>query len=67
MIRINAPAEPLLTVGELAGELKRAESYVWAMRRRGFKMPGGRAKLSSALRFLEKNPKPRGSKTSALS
>jgi hypothetical protein len=49
---------PLLSVKELAAELKRTERYVWHMRRRGFRMPGGRATLTGALLWLEANPSP---------
>lgn len=55
-------SEELLSVSELAARLKRAESYVWAMRRKGFKMVGGRATLSQALVFLGKVSCPRGMK-----
>lgn len=61
MIRINAPSDELLTRTELAEKLKRHESFIKRMKRRGFKMPGGRARLSAAERFLEKCPNP-GSK-----
>lgn len=50
--------EELLTVKELAYRLKRSESYVWAMRRAGFRMVGGRTTLTAALLFLTKVPKP---------
>jgi len=49
----------LHTVKELAGLLKRATSYVYAMRAQGFRMPGGRATLAQALQWLEENPNPR--------
>jgi hypothetical protein len=51
--------EPLLCVKELAGRLGRNRTYVFAMRRMGFKMPGNVATLSSALAWLESHPKPR--------
>jgi len=57
--RPNVRADELLCVKNLASELRRAPSYVFAMKRRGFKMPGGRATISNALKWLEKNPKPR--------
>ena len=50
----------LLSIKELACELKRGRTYVWAMKCRGFKMPGGRATLTAALIWLESNPEPRG-------
>lgn len=44
--------EELLTIDELADKLKRSRRYVEYMRYRGFKMPGGRATLKEALKFL---------------
>lgn len=52
----------LLTTKELAAMLKRAPSYVYAMRARGFPMPGDRATLREALAWLTKHPQPRASK-----
>ena len=52
-------AEKLLSVCELAAALGRSETYVWAMRRKGFVMSGGRATLSEAREFLTRCPKPR--------
>jgi hypothetical protein len=52
-------SDRLLSVCELAKALGRAESYVWAMRRKGFVMIGGRATLSAALDFLAGCPHPR--------
>jgi hypothetical protein len=49
----------LLSIKELAAELKRGRNYVGAMVRLGFPMPGGRATVEAALVWLEKNPKPR--------
>jgi hypothetical protein len=49
----------LLTVKELASVLKRAPGYVYAMRARGFSMPGNRTTVEIALRWLEANPHPR--------
>lgn len=54
----------LLTVKELASALKRAPGYVYAMRSRGFIMPGNRARLDEALSWLLKNPHPRRRKRS---
>jgi hypothetical protein len=51
--------DPLLAVKELAEALRRDRTYVWAMKCRGFAMPGGRARLSDALIWLEKHPEPR--------
>jgi hypothetical protein len=52
--------ERLLTPKELAYALRKARSYVYAMKRRGFPMPGGTARLSEARAWLVRNPKPRG-------
>ena len=52
----------LHTVKELAGLLKRATSYVYAMRAKGFEMPGGRATLQQAVDWLRENPHPRQNK-----
>jgi hypothetical protein len=49
----------LLTTKEIAAMLKRAPSYVYAMRAQGFMMPGGRATLHQAIEWLRTNPKPR--------
>ena len=49
----------LLTAKELAGELKRHPSYVHAMKHRGFRMPGERATLDNALKWLSSHPHPR--------
>jgi hypothetical protein len=54
--------EKLLSVCEIADALGRSESYVWAMRRRGFVMPGGRATLVEARAFLIEVPHPRSEK-----
>jgi len=53
----------LLSIKELASELGRERTYVWAMKCRGFKMPGGRATLLDALAWLEKHPTPRSRNT----
>lgn len=50
----------LLSVKELALALNRARSFVAAMKRRGFPMPGGRATLFQAVQWLVDNPNPRG-------
>ncbi len=48
----------LLTSKELAAALKRSDDYVYAMRKRGFPMPGERARLADALAWLSDNPNP---------
>jgi len=50
--------EKLLTASELAYELRRSLKYVYAMRRRGFLMPGGTATVSEARAWLVRNPAP---------
>ena len=54
--------EELLTPKELAAKLKRARSYVAAMRSRGFRFIAGRTTLSIALEWLADNPQPRARK-----
>lgn len=49
----------LLTTKEIAAMLKRAPSYVYAMRAQGFPMPGGRATIGAALVWLQNHPHPR--------
>lgn len=49
----------LLTAKEIAAALRRHPSYVYAMRRRGFPMPGKRATLTEAQSWLQKHPEPR--------
>jgi hypothetical protein len=49
----------LLRPKELAAKLRRATSYVYAMRRHGFPMPGGTATLEEARRWLARHPQPR--------
>ena len=46
----------LLSVKELAWELGRNPRYVYAMRRAGFVMPGGRATVNQALVWLVEHP-----------
>jgi hypothetical protein len=46
----------LLTCKELAFELNRNVTYVYAMRTAGFEMPGGRATVSDAVTWLSRNP-----------
>ncbi len=47
--------EELLTCKELAVLLKRHVSYVYAMRRAGFRMPGGTATLVEARQWLRRH------------
>ena len=53
---------PLFTCKELADVLRKHVSYVYAMRRRGFKMPANVASVGMAVRFLQRDPNPRGRK-----
>lgn len=50
--------EELLSMKELAARLKRSESYVKQMKRRGFRPIGGRSTLREALGWLARNPRP---------
>lgn len=50
---------PLLSGKELAAALGRERTYISAMKRAGFAMPGGRATLAEARAWLERNPRPR--------
>jgi hypothetical protein len=52
------PLDELLTIQELADALKRSRRYVSAMRSAGFKMPGDRGTLRSALAWLDSHPVP---------
>lgn len=49
----------LLAPKELAAELGRHRSFVFAMKKAGFPMPGNRATLAEALAWLERHPHPR--------
>lgn len=51
--------EPLLSGKELANALGRERTYISAMKRAGFVMPGGRATLTEARAWLVRNPAPR--------
>lgn len=62
---MQANPNALLTPKELAGLLRRHTSFVYAMRRAGFQMPGGTATLTEAREWLRLNPKPRAKKISA--
>ena len=48
--------EELLTVKELASELKRSIAYVYAMQKAGFKMIANRTTIEDALLWLKNNP-----------
>jgi len=48
--------DELLSVKELADQLKRSPRYVRAMARDGFLMPGRRATMNQALVWLCENP-----------
>ena len=50
------PTPRLLAPKELAYYLNRHVNFVYLMRRAGFPMPGHRATLESALRWLDANP-----------
>lgn len=54
--------DPLLSIKELASVLNRSVSYIFAMKRQGFIMTGGRARLSEARAFLLGCPKPRSAR-----
>lgn len=48
----------LYTSKELAEKLRRHVNFVYAMRRLGFRMPGGTATLAEARAFLLRHPQP---------
>jgi hypothetical protein len=48
-----------LNVKELAFVLKKHPSYIYAMRARGFPMPGGVATVRDARAWLAQNPAPK--------
>ena len=52
----------LLSAKEIADKLGRHVSYVYAMKHRGFPMPGGRSTIGAALAWLVRNPHPKGGK-----
>lgn len=52
----------LLSVKELATRLGRSERYVYAMKARGFRMPGGRVTLGVAIDWLASNNPPMSKK-----
>lgn len=49
-------SEELLFPEELAAALRRSRTYVFAMKRAGFEMPGGSATLTEAREWLRENP-----------
>jgi hypothetical protein len=49
----------LLAPKELAAALGRHRSFVFAMKKAGFPMPGNRATLAEAQSWLARNPRPR--------
>jgi len=52
--------DEFLSAKQLAEKLKRDVSWVYAAKRRGFVMPGNRGTLGGLVRWLVKNPPPRG-------
>lgn len=48
-----------LTSKEIANRLRKHISYVYAMRRAGFQMPGRVAQFRAVIIWLRKNPSPR--------
>lgn len=49
-------SEELLYPEELAAALRRSRTYVFAMKRAGFPMPGGSATLTEAREWLLEHP-----------
>jgi len=47
----------------LAKKLGMSRTYLWAMRRAGFEMPGGRATVEEARAWLRANPHFRANRT----
>jgi hypothetical protein len=45
---------------QLASILKRSVGWIYAAKRRGFRMPGNRATLEALVLWLDQNPNPRG-------
>ena len=56
--KTNQQNEQFLSVKEVAYAIGRNVSYVYRMRRMGFKMPGNRTTLSAVRQFLAENPFP---------
>jgi hypothetical protein len=57
----------LLKPKELAAVLRRNVKFVYAMKARGFAMPGGTATVEEARVWLLENPNPRSRKSSRVS
>lgn len=62
-LAMNTSARPgvvepdaLLRSGALADALNASRTYVWAMKRQGFVMPGGRATVLEARQWLREHP-----------
>ena len=55
-IRTVPGVEPFLSAKELAYYLGRHVNYIYLMKKAGFPMPGRRATLREAVRWLEENP-----------
>ena len=58
MIESSDHKPEFLSAKELAMKLKRSVWYVYAMRRQGFRMIGGRTTVEAAMIWLERNPHP---------
>ena len=54
----NNQNNELLSVKEVAYAIGRNVSYVYRMRRIGFKMPGGRTTIAEVKQFLTEHPLP---------
>lgn len=50
--------EPLLSAKQVADKLGRHLKYVYAMRKRGFRMIAGRTTMTAVITWLAKNPQP---------
>lgn len=51
--------EPLLSAKQVADKLGRHITYVYAMKRHGFRMVAGRTTLTAVITWLARNPEPR--------
>jgi hypothetical protein len=56
----------LMSCKELAAALKRTPSYISAMRRDGFPMPGNRATVNQALVWLHEHPRFRQNRSAGI-
>lgn len=56
----------LLSCKELAGELRKSPSFIYAMVKKGFPLTAGLATLAQALDWLASHPHPRGSERVAM-